>query len=80
MLTGTCKATSNAGRLSFRKPVTSDESGFLCACGTEQAAGSQLSVLLSDLCEHFSSICLVAECEVALAFMAACPPQSEVTV
>ena len=80
MLTGTCKATSNAGRLSFRKPVTSDESGFVCACGTEQAAGSQLSVLLSDLCEHLPSISLVAEREVAPVFMAACRPQSGVTV
>lgn len=63
MLTGTDKATSNAGRLSFREPVADDGPAIYALVERSKPLDLNSRYCYLILCEHFSSTCAVAECE-----------------
>jgi len=72
MLTGTYKATSKAGRLSFRAPVASDGPAIYALVERCKPLDLNSRYCYLILCEHFSSTCVVAEREgECLAFMTA---------
>jgi len=78
MLTGTAKATSNAGRLCFREPVADDGPAIYALVDRSKPLDLNSRYCYLILCEHFSSTCVVAEREgELLAFMTAYVPPEQ---
>jgi len=63
MLTGTDKATSKAGRLSLREPVTDDGPSVYALVEQCKPLDLNSRYCYLILCKHYSSTCVVAEQE-----------------